>query len=108
MGQSQHPYSSLLRFFFFFLPALEGKRFEWLHSPCALNREAEQCHGFVVASVMHLKSLSKGGPLGHHQQQAEFNRQRCFCCSLLVLCLEQISKLLAPKKATKTQPWKKA
>lgn len=46
--------------------------------------------------------------MGHHQQQAGLNRQCFFSCSLLVLCLEQISKLLAPKKVTKTRPWKKA
>lgn len=43
----------------FFFPALEGKIFEWLHSPCAPNREAEQCHRIMMASVIHLKSLSK-------------------------------------------------
>lgn len=46
--------------------------------------------------------------MGHYQQQAGFNSQCCLC-SLLVLRLEQISKLLAPKKkATKSRPWKKA
>lgn len=45
--------------------------------------------------------------MGYYQQQAGLNRQCCFFL-LLVLCLEQISKLLAPKEVTKTRPWKEA